>query len=99
MLGCEVGIKAGCELELLVETGKEDLGFTSDSFMAIVVVTDVVISALLEFEWSGLSGSKADLGLSFPITSLTVLLCIGRGSMFCLPVLSSNWLREVGVDL
>ena len=46
VLGCEVGIKAGCELELLVETVKDDLGFASDSFMAIVVVTGVVISAL-----------------------------------------------------
>lgn len=91
-LACELGTEAGCKLGLLVGTGIADLGLASDS----LIVTEADMSVIWELLWSGLSGSKADLGLSFPITSLTVLLCMGRRGMFGLPVLSSNWLREVG---
>lgn len=99
VLGCEVGIEAGCKFGLLVEIGTAGLDLASDSFIVAVVATEVVISVLWELEWSVLSESKADLGLSFPITSLTVLLCIGRRGMFWIPALSSNWLREVGAVL
>lgn len=99
VLGYELGIEAGCKLGLLVGTGTAGLGLASDSFIVAVVVADDDISVLWELLWSGLSGSKADLGLSLPITSLTVLLCMGRRGMFEIPVLSSNWLREVGAVL
>lgn len=97
MLRCEVGTEAGCKLGLLVGMGSAGLGLASNSFIVPVVATEVVISVLWELQWRVLSGSKADL--SFPITSLTVLLCIGRRGMFWIPVLSSNWLREVGAVL
>ena len=99
VLGCELGIEAGCKLGLLVGIGTAGLGLASDSFTVAVVGTEADASVLWELPWSGLSGSKADLGLSFAMTSLTVLFCIGRGGMFGIPVLSSNWLREVGAAL
>lgn len=95
VLGCELEIEAGCNLGLLVGIGTAVLGLASDTFIATAADTSVLWVLL----WSGLSGSKADLGLSFPITSLTVLSCAGRGGMFAIPELSSNWLREVGAAL
>lgn len=99
VLGCKLGIEAGCKLGLLVGIGTAGLGLASDSFIVAVVATEADTSVLWELLWSGFSASKADLGLSFPITSLTVLLCVGRRGMFGIPVLSSNWLREVGAVL
>ncbi len=77
VLGCELGTEAGCKFGLLVGIGTAGLGLASDSLIVGVVATEAGISVLWELLWSGLSGSKADLGLSFPITSLTVLLCVG----------------------
>lgn len=99
VLGWELEIEAGCKLGLLVGIGTAGLGLASDSFIVAVVATAADISVLWELLWSGLSGSKTDLGLSFPITSLTVLLCMGRRGTFGIPELSSNWLREVGAAL
>lgn len=99
VLRCELGIEAGCKLGLLVGIGTASLGLASDSFTVVVVAAEDDISVLWELLWSGLSASKADLGLSLPITSLTVLLCMGRRAMFGIPVLSSNWLRDVGAVL
>lgn len=99
VLGCKLGIGAGCKLGLLVGTGTAGLGLASDSFIVAVVGTEAATSVFWELLWIGLSGSKADLGLSFPLTSRTVLFCMGRRGMFGIPVLSSNWLREVGAAL
>lgn len=99
VLGCKLAIEAGCILGLLVGIGTAGLGLASDTCIVAVVVTAADISVLWELLWSGLSGSKADLGLSFPITSLTVLLCMGRRDICGIPELSSNWLREVGAAL
>lgn len=96
MLGCELEIEAGCKLELLVGMGTAGLGLASDSFTVAVVATEADVSVLCKLLWDGRSRSNADFGLSFPIT---VLLCMGRGGMFGIPVLSSNWLREVGAVL
>lgn len=97
VLGCELGIVTGCKLGLLVGIWTAGLGLASDSLIVADEAAEDDISVL--WEGRGLSGSKADLGLSLPIASLTVLLCIGRRGMFGIPVLSSNWLREVGAVL
>lgn len=99
MLVCELGIEAGCKLGLLLGTGTEFFGFTSDSFIVAAVGAEVDTSALWEILWIVLSISKADLGLSFAITSLTTPVCTDRRGMFGILVLSSNWLREVGAAL
>lgn len=78
VLGCELEIDTGCKLGLLVGTGTAGLGLASDSFIVAVVATAADMSVLWGLLWSALSCSKADLGLSFPMTSLPVLLCIGR---------------------
>lgn len=78
VLGCELGTEACCKLGLLVGIWTAGFGLASDSFIVAVVLAEVDTSVLWELLWSGLSASKADLGLSFPITSLTVLLCTSR---------------------
>lgn len=95
VLGWEMGIEVGSKLGLLVEIGTVGFGLAANSF--IVAAAD--ISVLWELLWSGRRESKADLGLSFPIKSLTVLLCMGRRGMIGIPELSSNWLRDVGPAL
>ena len=99
VLGCELGTEVGCKVGLLVETGAAGLGLDSDSFTVVTAGPEADTSVLWELLWSGLSGSKADLGLSFPMTSLTVLCCMGPEGMFGIPVLSSNWVRDVGAAL
>lgn len=80
-------------------TGAAGLGLASDSLKLADVETETAISVFWDELWGGLSGSEADFGLSFPKTSLTALPCMVRRGMLGIPVLSSNWLREVGAVL
>lgn len=74
VLKCGLAIEVGCKLELEVGTRGAGLNLASDSVIVAVVGVDVDMSVLWELLGSDLSGSKADFGLSFPKTSLTVLL-------------------------
>lgn len=72
------------------------MGLASDSFTVAVVGRGADMSVLWGLLCSGFSASRVDLGPFFPVA---VLLCIGRGAMFGPPVLSNNWLRDVGATL